>query len=160
MEIIEIYTDGSCKGNPGPGGWAATILKEEADKPFAVVHGNTLHTTNNRMEMMAVIEALKFIEKNNLRNKKITLHSDSNLIIQTINMGWKRKKNLDLWMQFDSLNSELNIKYVWVRGHANNKWNEYTDKIALDEATRAQVDALKKGPLKLKVDPQDQQQLF
>ncbi|MBU0667799.1 ribonuclease HI [Patescibacteria group bacterium] len=160
MEIVEIFTDGSCKGNPGPGGWAVTILNKGEDKPFAIIHGNTLHTTNNRMEMMAVIEALKYIEKNNLRNKKIILHSDSNLVVQTINLGWKRKKNLDLWCQFDSLNSDLSIEYVWVRGHANNRWNEFTDKIALDEAMRAQKESMKKGQVAQNPEPADQQQLF
>ena len=96
MEIIEIYTDGSCKGNPGPGGWAVIFLKPKAKRPFAILHGNTKQTTNNRMEMMAVIEALRYIKNNDLHEKEIILHSDSNLVVQSINQGWKRKKNIDL----------------------------------------------------------------
>lgn len=146
MEKIEIYTDGSCKGNPGPGGWAVIFLKPEATKPFAVLHGNTKQTTNNRMEMMAVIEAIRYIQNNGLQEKGITLYSDSNLVVQTINQGWKRKKNVDLWEQFDTLNKGMNITYEWVKGHAENHWNERTDKLALSEAERSAKRLKEEGP--------------
>jgi len=135
--MIEIYTDGSCKGNPGPGGWAAIILKNKSEKPFIVVKGREKNTTNNRMEMIGVIEALRVIHENLLQQKDITLYTDSNLIVQTLNQGWKRKANLDLWEELDELNEELNVTYVWVRGHANNKWNEKCDSLAFSEATKA-----------------------
>ncbi|MCA9374317.1 MAG: ribonuclease H [Candidatus Gracilibacteria bacterium] len=137
MEKIEIYTDGSCKGNPGPGGWAATFLDEKADQPFTVLFGNTTNTTNNRMEMMAVIEALRYIHNHNLTDKKIHLYTDSNLIVQTVNQGWKKKKNTDLWEEFDRLLEKLDIRFEWVKGHSNNHWNNETDKIALSEAEKA-----------------------
>lgn len=146
METIEIYTDGSCKGNPGPGGWAVTFLKQGAKRPFAVLHGNTTRTTNNRMEMLAVIEALHYIHDNNLQEKTILLYSDSNLVVQTINQGWKRKKNLDLWKQFDKLNQDLNVTYEWVKGHAENYWNEETDKLAFREARKAEKRLRETGP--------------
>lgn len=131
---IEIFTDGSCKGNPGPGGWAALLLEEKALKPFAVLKGHEAATTNNRMEMIGVIEALRYIHEHHLQNHSVILFSDSNLIIQTLLQGWKRKANLDLWEELDSLNEELDIQFVWVRGHAKNKWNNECDKIAQKEA--------------------------
>lgn len=135
--MIEVYTDGSCKGNPGPGGWAAIILKNKNEKPFAVIKGREKDTTNNRMEMIAVIEALRYMHENLLQQRDITLYTDSNLVVQTLNQGWKRKANLDLWEELDELNEELNVNYVWVRGHANNKWNEKCDVLAFSEATKA-----------------------
>ena|SRR5690606_22155175 len=134
---IEIYTDGSCKGNPGPGGWAATFLEKEALQPFAIIFGNMLHTTNNRMEMMAVIEALQYIHDHGLGDRAIHLYTDSNLVVQTVNQGWKRKKNQDLWKEFDRLYEGLNITFEWVKAHADNHWNNETDKIALGEAEKA-----------------------
>jgi len=136
--MIEVYTDGSCKGNPGPGGWAAIFLKNnKSEKPFQKVKGNQPDTTNNRMEMTAVIEALRYLHENNYQQHDVILYSDSNLIVQTLNQGWKRKANLDLWEELDHLNEELQVQYVWIKGHANNKWNEEVDKIALAEAIKA-----------------------
>jgi ribonuclease HI len=89
------------------------------------------------MEMIGVIEALRYIHEHHLQNLEITLYSDSNLVIQTLNRGWKRKANLDLWEELDELNEELSVEYVWVRGHGQNKWNNKCDQIALMEATRA-----------------------
>lgn len=133
---IEIFTDGSCKGNPGPGGWAAILLEKEAKKPSVILKGNERATTNNRMEMIAVIEALRYIHEHHLQAHDITLHSDSNLVIQTLRQGWKRKANLDLWEELDELNEELAVEFVWVRGHHINKWNIECDKIARAEADR------------------------
>lgn len=136
--MIHIYTDGSCKGNPGPGGWAAIVLKHENDtKPWMTVKGNTAQTTNNRMEMVAVIEGLRTIHENHLQQHEIKLFSDSNLIVQTLNKGWKRKANLDLWEELDELDEELDVNYEWVKGHHTNKWNNHADKLALAEAVRA-----------------------
>ena len=135
--MIEIFTDGSCKGNPGPGGWAAILLKKDIKKPFKIIKGKQPATTNNRMEMTAIIEALRHLHENNFQQHDVKLFSDSNLIVQTLNQGWKRKANLDLWEELDLLNEELQVEYIWVRGHAKNKWNNECDKIAFGEATKA-----------------------
>lgn len=142
MKNIDIYTDGSCRGNPGPGGWAAIFLEKKSQRPFKILKGGAFDTTNNRMEMTAVIEALRFIDHEKLHASSITLYSDSNLIVQTLLQGWKRKVNLDLWEELDALSEELDIKYVWVKGHGKNKWNNECDKIAQKESLHAQ----KKGP--------------
>ncbi len=130
--MIEIYTDGSCIGNPGPGGWGAIIL---ADKKY-IVSGNEPDTTNNRMEMKAIIAALKWLKTNNISDP-VTIHSDSNLIVQTMNKGWKKKANTDLWEMIDSLAPELNLTWKWVKAHATNKLNNEVDKIAFSEAEKA-----------------------
>jgi ribonuclease HI len=137
MKNINIFTDGSCKGNPGPGGWAAILLEEKNAKPFAVLKGHEADTTNNRMEMIAVIEALRYLDEQHLQNADVTLHSDSSLVINTLLRGWKRKANIDLWEEMDELNEELTIEYQWVRGHAKNKWNNECDKIAVMESAKA-----------------------
>ena len=143
MKQIEIFTDGSCKGNPGPGGWCAIVLEkksgesEKLRKPFKILKGRIDDTTNNRMEMTAVIEALRYIDHQKLSRAHITLFSDSNLIIQTLLQGWKRKANKDLWEELDSFNEELEVEYVWIKGHAKNRWNNECDKVAQKEADLA-----------------------
>ena len=136
---IEIYTDGSCIGNPGPGGWGVVILKDEKQIELS---GGERDTTNNRMEMMAIIEALKWlrkksgIEEKNLNLYKIIFHSDSNLIIQTINLGWKKKANTDLWAEMEKLRAWLNIEWKWVKAHHTNKYNNRADEIAFKAANK------------------------
>ncbi len=136
---IDIYTDGSCLGNPGPGGWGVIILYEGKEYKIS---GGEKATTNNRMEMKAIIEGLKWfykeskIPKEKLQDYKINFYSDSNLIIQTLNQGWKRKANTDLWAEIDSLRGWLNINWVWVKAHANNKYNNLVDKLAFSEAEK------------------------
>lgn len=158
---LKIYTDGSCKGNPGPGGWAAILFDAAKQKPLSVLKGNEEETTNNRMEMIAMIEALKFVHENHLQQSLITLYSDSNLIVQTLTRGWKRKANIDLWEELDGLNEELNVDYVWVEGHAQNKWNNECDKIAVRESALAKKKILsaKKSPHK-KIPKAAQAKLF
>lgn len=138
---IEIYTDGSCIGNPGPGGWGVLILSKEKTK----LSGNNPDTTNNRMEMTAIIKALEWVHENhaqknhtqeNIHALKITIYSDSNLLIQTLTKGWKRKKNIDLWAQIDKLRAWLNINWVWVKAHDTNKYNNLVDKLAQSEAKK------------------------
>ncbi|MEK7085698.1 MAG: ribonuclease H [Patescibacteria group bacterium] len=134
MNKIEIYTDGSCLGNPGPGGWGVIIL--DGDN----LSGGESETTNNRMEMTAIIKALEWVHKKSgiksseLNNCNIIIYSDSNLIIQTLNQGWKRKANTDLWAQIDKLRAWLNISWVWVKAHHTNKNNNQVDKLAFDAA--------------------------
>jgi len=132
---IHIHTDGSCSGNPGPGGWGAVIHFE--DQEFRL-SGGEKDTTNNRMEMKAIIEALKWLkkEKENLADKTIKIFSDSNLIIQTMNQGWKKKANQDLWAEIDKQRAWLNITWKWVKGHANNKYNNLADELAVSETQK------------------------
>lgn len=137
---IEIYTDGSCLGNPGPGGWAAIIFIDEKE---IEIKGRSKDTTNNRMEMTAIIEAIKWvreeskIKESDLPNTNITVYSDSNLIMQTMIQGWKRKANTDLWAQMDKQTAWLTIKWTWVKAHSTNKNNNRVDELAFSEANKA-----------------------
>ena len=137
-EII-IYTDGACYKNPGPGGYAAIILDE--DKEIEIT-GFDPETTNNRMELKAVIEALKVIRK----NKKIILYSDSNYVVKGINewikswkkRGWKTAsnkpvKNIDLWKELDKEFNKKNVKLKKVAAHSGDEYNEKVDTLAKDE---------------------------
>lgn len=134
---INIHTDGSCLGNPGPGGYAAIIHHKKKE---VVVCGGEKETTNNRMEMMAIIEALKWLKNKSglkpdeIMKEEIKLFSDSSLLINTINLNWKKKANKDLWEKIDSLRAWLSIKWVWIKGHASNKYNNKADEIAQKEA--------------------------
>lgn len=136
---IHVYTDGSCKGNPGPGGWAAILIMEKQE---IAIKGGEDHTTNNRMEMMAIIKALDYVRNHadipeeDLSQIKIKIHSDSNLIIQTILQNWKRKKNTDLWEEMDKARAWLNIDWIWVKGHADNIYNNKVDVLAQKEADK------------------------
>lgn len=138
MEIT-IYTDGSCIGNPGPGGWAALVMMPGKK---VTLKGKDPETTNNRMEMSAILAALTYLHKKSdiepeeLAKIKINLHSDSNLLIQTLNLGWKRKKNLDLWEKLDKLRAGLNVSWQWVKAHHTNEHNNYVDKIAQEQARK------------------------
>lgn len=126
---FEIYTDGSCIGNPGPGGWGLLILKE--GELVSELSGNEDDTTNNRMEMTAIIKALEWMHKNeDPKNAAITINSDSNLIIQTLNQGWKKKANTDLWAEIEKLSAWLNITWKWVKAHADNELNNRVDELA------------------------------
>ena len=138
MNSVEIYTDGACKGNPGPGGWGALLKSVEAQKELC---GGELDTTNNRMEMMAVIEALAALK----RPCKVTLHVDSQYVLKGMTewlAGWKARgwktatkapvKNVDLWQQLDALVNagEHQIEWRWVRGHNGDPGNERADQLA------------------------------
>lgn len=151
---VIIYTDGSCLGNPGPGGWGVIVKQNSREN---ILRGGASDTTNNRMEMTAVLEALKWI-KNNPAAKDVEIYSDSSLLVNSIKKGWKRKKNTDLWIEIDELNSELNkkgvkIEWHWVKGHADNHFNEKADRTAVKEAKKQQEKSpvkrktLKKSPL-------------
>ena len=130
---IHIHTDGSCSGNPGPGGWGAVIhFNDEEIK----ISGGEKDTTNNRMEMTAIIEALKWLREKDLLERSIEVFSDSNLIIQTMNKGWKKKANIDLWAEMDKQRAWLNITWTWVKGHADNKYNNLADELAVSETQK------------------------
>lgn len=127
---ILIWTDGSCLGNPGPGGWAYMIqIGEERTE----ASGHCLETTNNRMEMTAAIEALKTLPS----SQTVLLHSDSQLLIKTMTLGWKRKKNHDLWAELDRLATLHRISWQWVRGHNGHPENEACDVLAQRAASIA-----------------------
>ncbi|MDP4007869.1 MAG: ribonuclease H [Candidatus Peregrinibacteria bacterium] len=138
---FEIYTDGSCIGNPGPGGWAFIVIdknaKDDDGSTSGVVHhesGYDKATTNNRMEMMAIIKALEYGVKK--KWDKIKIHSDSNLLVSTINLGWKKKANLDLWLEMEKLLSKIKIDISWVKAHDKNIYNNMVDELAFNAASK------------------------
>jgi ribonuclease HI len=135
---IEIYTDGACSGNPGPGGWAAILRWNGHEKELS---GGEVETTNNRMEMTAVIKALEALKA---EGKPITLYTDSKYVKQGVEEwleGWKARgwksaskkpvKNQDLWEQIDSLIQRFDVTFVWVKGHSGHEFNERVDKLAV-----------------------------
>ena len=125
--MIDIYTDGSCLGNPGPGGWAAIVV-EDGDK--RILSGGSPKTTNNRMELAAAIEGLDAIPK----GAAVTVHSDSQYLVNTMTRNWKRRVNQDLWERLDSVVAGRAVRWKWVRGHAGHPLNEEADRIANREA--------------------------
>jgi len=127
--MIHIYTDGSCIGNPGKGGWAFCILEEHHALLYS---GREDTTTNNRMEITAVVECLEFVKKNTF----LTIHSDSKLVINCAKRIWKRHKNLDLWEKFDHISSNIDIQWIWVKAHCGDYFNELVDKLAREEARK------------------------
>lgn len=138
---VIIYTDGSCLGNPGPGGWGVVILKDGKTRELS---GGAPETTNNRMELMAVISALSALPG----PSDVVLHSDSQYVIKAFQAGWLRNwkrngwkkadgplKNSDLWRLLDKLAAIHQIMWVWVKGHAGNKYNERCDELAVAAST-------------------------
>jgi len=146
LKEINLYTDGACSGNPGPGGYCAILSFGGKEK---ILTGGYRKTTNNRMELRAVIEGLKALKE----KCKVNIYSDSKYIVDAIelgwidkweNFGWKRNKkdnllNPDLWKELDSLIKHHEVKFVWVKGHNGNPFNERCDVLA--------VSALKKEDL-------------
>ena len=133
---IKIYTDGACSGNPGKGGWGALIQENDNEKKLS---GSELNTTNNRMELTAVIRALEHYDE----AKEIEVFTDSKYVMQGItewiknwkNNHWKTSqkkdvKNKDLWVLLDSVSAKHDIKWSWVKGHAGDYGNEIADKLA------------------------------
>lgn len=143
MKNIEIFTDGACLGNPGPGGWGAILRYNGVEK---VLSGGEAETTNNRMEILAVIKALKALKE----KCNIELYTDSQYVCNAINKGWaqkwksnnwKRNKNepalnSDLWEVLLDLLEKQNVKFNWVKGHAGHEENERCDVLARTEAQK------------------------
>ena len=136
MSEVVIYTDGACKGNPGPGGWGAWLRSGSHEKEL---WGGEGHTTNNRMELTAVIEALASLN----RRCSVALYTDSEYVrngITTWIHGWKARgwltsdrkpvKNDDLWKRLDGLREQHDVKWHWVKGHAGDPGNERADQLA------------------------------
>lgn len=134
-ETYSIYTDGSCIGNPGPGGWAYLLLNSGL-KEVHFASGGETSTTNNRMEMLALIKALEYLDsqRSKYNSAEFNIFSDSNLLVQTINSGWKKKANLDLWLQIDQLLPKFNFKMYWVKAHHLNIYNNRVDQLAREAA--------------------------
>ena len=135
-EAVEIYSDGACRGNPGPGGWGAILRLNGVEKEL---FGGEAATTNNRMELTAAIRGLEALK----RPSRVRLYTDSQYVQKGISewvRGWKRKgwmtadkkpvKNVDLWKRLDELNAQHEVEWVWVRGHAGHPENERADKLA------------------------------
>lgn len=121
--MIHIYTDGACRGNPGPGGWGAIIIENGRKRALS---GADKNTTNNRMEMMAVIQGLAEVSE----SAAVTVFSDSQYVVNTMLRGWKRRANLDLWGRLDVEVAVRRVEWRWVRGHAGDPLNEEADHLA------------------------------
>ncbi|MCW3119728.1 MAG: ribonuclease [Chitinophagaceae bacterium] len=131
---ITMYTDGAARGNPGPGGYGVILMSGPHRKELSQGYK---HTTNNRMELRAVIAGLEALKKTGLN---ITVYSDSQYVINSVEKGWLKtwiatnfkggKKNKDLWLQYNELAKPHHIKFVWVRGHADNPYNNRCDELA------------------------------
>ena len=136
MKIIRIYTDGACRGNPGPGGWGALILKDNEE---IKLNGGQNVTTNNQMELTAVIKALDYFSE----SMELEIFTDSKYVMDGITEyikkwkvnGWKTAskkpvKNSDLWKQLDALSAQHSIRWNWVKGHSGHRENDIADELA------------------------------
>lgn len=145
MRHINIYTDGACKNNPGPGGYGWVIV--ENDKVAEVSNAPGFRrTTNNRMEIRAVFFALsrirELVKESRDTDVKVTVYSDSQLVVNTIEKGYARKKNKDLWDMVDNVllalkDMNVSVSFNWVKGHADNPWNNLADQLAVKASLRA-----------------------
>lgn len=143
MKKIEIYTDGACKGNPGPGGWGAVLRYGTVEKEIS---GGAKETTNNRMEISAVLMALKCLKE----PCEVTLYSDSQYVCNAIKQGWAKKwqknnwmrnktdpaLNADLWAELLKLLETHKVSVIWVKGHAGHPENERCDRLAVAQAEK------------------------
>ena len=144
MTEVTIWTDGACSGNPGPGGWAAVLRCGEAEK---VLSGGEAVTTNNRMELTAVIRALEALK----RPCRVTLYSDSKYVVDAMNQGWvyawqkkgwmrtktEPAKNPELWQRLlELIRTQEKVDFLWVKGHADNAVNARCDALAVQESRK------------------------
>lgn len=134
---IIMYTDGAAKGNPGPGGYGVVLMYKQHRKELSEGYRQT---TNNRMELLAVIKGLEALKK---AVSEVTVYSDSKYVVEAVEKGWiwnwqkkgfKGKKNVDLWKRFIPLYHKHKVKFVWVKGHANITENERCDRLAVEAA--------------------------
>ena len=144
-KIVDIYTDGACSGNPGVGGYCSILIYKDVEK---VVSGSEIDTTNNRMELLAVIKGLECLKE----CCTVNLYSDSQYVVDAFNKGWiqnwqnnnwktsdkKEVKNLDLWQKLLELVNFHQINFIKVKGHSDNEYNNRCDKIAVSEYKKIQ----------------------
>lgn len=145
MKIVDIYTDGACSGNPGAGGYCSILIYNGVEK---VVSGSESQTTNNRMEILAVIKGLECLKE----PCEVNVYSDSQYVVDAFNQSWifswqnsgwrtankKEVKNIDLWQRLLDLYSVHKITFIKVKGHADNEYNNRCDKIAVSEYKKLQ----------------------
>ncbi|MCR4442096.1 MAG: ribonuclease HI [Peptococcaceae bacterium] len=138
---VEIYTDGACSGNPGPGGWAVILVYGKHEKELS---GGEPHTTNNRMELKAAVQGLRALNT----PCRVKLFSDSTYLVSAFNRGWLKKwqkngwktskkdpvENQDLWKELLDLSSKHEIEWVWIKGHAEDTYNQRCDRLAVEAA--------------------------
>ena len=143
MKQVELYTDGACSGNPGPGGWGAILIFKGIEKELS---GGEKSTTNNRMELTAVIEGLSALKESCI----VELYSDSKYVIDGLSKGWaaswrkngwkkadkKPALNPDLWEELLNLTEKHQMRYHWVKGHAENPYNNRCDELAVAESKK------------------------
>jgi len=154
MKKVRIYTDGACSGNPGPGGWGAILIYGGVKKELC---GGEVLTTNNRMELLSVICALEALRE----PCDVELFTDSQYVANAINLGWldswkkkgwKRKggdvKNPDLWMKLVPLLETHNVSFMWIKGHADNEFNNRCDELAVEESRKFREDQNRDGDAK------------
>lgn len=141
--MIELYTDGSARGNPGPGGYGIVLKYKQHEREIA--KGYRI-TTNNRMELLAVIVGLEAIKQ---PGKDVTVYSDSKYVVDAVEKGWvfgwekkgfKKKKNPDLWKRFLAIYRIHNVRFKWVKGHNNHFYNEKCDRLAVDASHESNLD--------------------
>lgn len=134
MPAVTVYTDGGASGNPGPGGYGMVMLSGQHKKE---INGGFRLTTNNRMELLAVIIALETLK---FDGTDVTIYSDSKYVVDAVTKGWvfnwekknfAKKKNPDLWKRFLKIYPKHSVKFVWVKGHAGNELNEAADRLAV-----------------------------
>ena len=148
MKSVEIYTDGACSGNPGPGGWGAILIYGGNQRELS---GGESETTNNRMELLGVITALEALKE----PCRVEMYTDSQYISNAINLGWlrswiakgwKRKggevKNPDLWQRLVPLLERHDVRFHWVKGHAENEFNNRCDELAVAESRKIKSNAI------------------
>jgi ribonuclease HI len=146
VDLVTMYTDGAARGNPGPGGYGTVLLYKGHRKELS--DGFRL-TTNNRMELLAVIVGLEALKRENL---KVKVYSDSKYVVDAVSKGWiwnwekkrfRNKKNPDLWMRYIQLHRKYNVEFTWVKGHANIPENERCDQLAVEASLQPnlQIDA-------------------
>ena len=140
MPQINLYTDGAAKGNPGPGGYGVVLVSGPHRKELS---GGFSLTTNNRMELLAVIKGLEALKHS---GSQVTVYSDSTYVVHAIEKGWLRKwqatgfkkvKNVDLWQRFLALAARYQVHFVWIKGHAGHPENECCDRLAVAAATQS-----------------------
>ena len=146
---IHVYTDGSSRGNPGPGGYGI-VMEQKGSNYFKEFSEGFRKTTNNRMELLAVVEALKKIKKD---NQKIIVYTDSKYVVNSVEKKWvfawqknnfKKKKNIDLWLEFFKEYKKHSVKLKWIKGHNDHPQNERCDSLAV-EASKKETLLIDKG---------------